>query len=181
MYLGRSAWYVPGRAFLTLPQQPVDPGKSGRVSQVRQEAGEGTPPRLLVDGVEQPGLAIPLRDDHAQHAVELWLPQAGGSGCRRLCFCRSGFSRELLTGRGRKSSRLKPLLQDSGDEPFRREIPTPLQALPRHAAPAGADSTARRRAPTLFPRRPGIVDDQTDSAHRCTVAVGTRTEGPCTK
>jgi len=62
---------------LTLPQQPVDPAQSWRVIQVRQEAGEGTPPRLLVDGVEQPGLAIPLRDDHAQHAVELWLPQAG--------------------------------------------------------------------------------------------------------
>src|SRR3546814_9201112 len=68
-YLGRSAWYVPCRAFLTLPQQPVDPAQSWRVIQVRQEAGEGTPPRLLVDGVEQPGLAIPLRDVHVQHAV----------------------------------------------------------------------------------------------------------------
>ncbi|MGY0633058.1 GH36-type glycosyl hydrolase domain-containing protein [Luteimonas sp. A478] len=42
---------------------------------VRQEAGKGMPPRLLVDGMEQPGLAVPLCDDHAQHAVELWLPQ----------------------------------------------------------------------------------------------------------
>jgi cellobiose phosphorylase len=44
---------------------------------VRQEVGQGTPPRLLVDGVEQPGLAVPLLDDRAQHTVELWLPQAG--------------------------------------------------------------------------------------------------------
>ncbi|MGY0652740.1 GH36-type glycosyl hydrolase domain-containing protein [Luteimonas sp. A537] len=42
---------------------------------VRQEAGKGMSPRLLVDGMEQPGLVVPLRDDHAQHAVELWLPQ----------------------------------------------------------------------------------------------------------
>src|SRR3546814_21105147 len=42
----------------------------------RQEAGQGAPPRLLVDGAEQPGLAIPLADDHAQHVVDLLLPQA---------------------------------------------------------------------------------------------------------
>jgi hypothetical protein len=43
---------------------------------VHRGAGQGTPPRLLVDGIEQPGLAIPLQDDHAQHAVELWLADA---------------------------------------------------------------------------------------------------------
>jgi cyclic beta-1,2-glucan synthetase len=44
--------------------------------QVHRGAGQGMPPRLLVDGVEQPGLAIPLQDDHAQHVVELWLADA---------------------------------------------------------------------------------------------------------
>src|SRR3546814_17932324 len=44
---------------------------------VRQEAGRGAPPRLLVDGAEQPGLAIPLAADHAQPVVERWLPKAG--------------------------------------------------------------------------------------------------------
>jgi cellobiose phosphorylase len=44
--------------------------------QVHRGAGQGRPQRLLVDGVEQPGLAIPLRDDYAQHAVELWLADA---------------------------------------------------------------------------------------------------------
>jgi cellobiose phosphorylase len=44
--------------------------------QVHRGAGQGISPRLLVDGVEQPGLAIPLHDDYAQHAVELWLADA---------------------------------------------------------------------------------------------------------
>ncbi|MFC3660831.1 GH36-type glycosyl hydrolase domain-containing protein [Luteimonas notoginsengisoli] len=48
--------------------------------QVHRGAGQGTPPRLLVDGIEQPGLAIPLQDDHAQHAVELWLADAATDG-----------------------------------------------------------------------------------------------------
>src|SRR3546814_8924502 len=30
---------------------------------VRQERGEGMPPRLLVDGVEQPGLAVPRSEE----------------------------------------------------------------------------------------------------------------------
>ncbi len=37
---------------------------------------QGASQRLLVDGVECPDLVIPLRDDHAQHLVELWLTRA---------------------------------------------------------------------------------------------------------
>ena len=40
---------------------------------VRQQAGQGTRQRLLVDGVDCPDLEIALRDDHALHVVELWL------------------------------------------------------------------------------------------------------------
>ena len=43
---------------------------------VRQGAGQGG--RLLVDGVEQDDFAIRLRDDHAQHAVDVWLPEPVG-------------------------------------------------------------------------------------------------------
>ncbi len=42
--------------------------------QVHRGGDPDAPARLLVDGVEQPGLSIPLRDDYVQHAVELWLP-----------------------------------------------------------------------------------------------------------
>jgi cellobiose phosphorylase len=41
---------------------------------VRQLAGQGDRQRLVVDGVEHDALAIPLRDDHAQHVVDVWLP-----------------------------------------------------------------------------------------------------------
>ncbi|WP_417473195.1 GH36-type glycosyl hydrolase domain-containing protein [Luteimonas mephitis] len=52
--------------------------------QVHRGAGQGAPPRLLVDGVEQPGLAIPLRDDYARHSVELWLADAADRPAPRL-------------------------------------------------------------------------------------------------
>jgi len=42
---------------------------------VRHSGGQGDPQRLVVDGVEQEDLVIPMRDDHGQHDVELWLPR----------------------------------------------------------------------------------------------------------
>src|SRR3546814_10493535 len=56
---------------------------------VRQEAGPGAPPQLLVDGVEQPGLAVPPFDAHAQHVVVLWLTQAGWPRAPSFC-CGNG-------------------------------------------------------------------------------------------
>ncbi|MFS8064365.1 MAG: GH36-type glycosyl hydrolase domain-containing protein, partial [Luteimonas sp.] len=41
---------------------------------VRRNPGHDNRQRLLVDGIEQMDLAIALRDDHAQHLVEVWLP-----------------------------------------------------------------------------------------------------------
>src|SRR3546814_5526101 len=38
---------------------------------VRQEAGQGAPPRLLVDGAEQPGLAIPRSEEHTSELQSL--------------------------------------------------------------------------------------------------------------
>ncbi len=38
-----------------------------------QQGGDGERPRLLLDGVEQPGMSFPLRDDQAEHAVEAWI------------------------------------------------------------------------------------------------------------
>ena len=43
---------------------------------VHQGLGQGDRQRLIVDGIEHSDLAIPLRDDHAQHAVEVWLGSA---------------------------------------------------------------------------------------------------------
>src|SRR5690606_29371140 len=42
----------------------------------RQEAGVRSPTLLMVDGVEQAGLHVPLLDDRGQQAVKLWLPRA---------------------------------------------------------------------------------------------------------
>ncbi|HVR81200.1 MAG TPA: glucoamylase family protein [Luteimonas sp.] len=47
---------------------------------VHQSHGQDERQRLIVDGIEQTDLAISLRDDHAQHAVELWLGTGARSG-----------------------------------------------------------------------------------------------------
>ncbi|HET6603087.1 MAG TPA: glucoamylase family protein [Xanthomonadaceae bacterium] len=50
-------------------------GNALYVIQVHQAAA-GSARRLVIDGVEQAGSSIALREDHGQHQVELWVPVA---------------------------------------------------------------------------------------------------------
>ena len=38
-----------------------------------QQRDDGSQPRLTLDGVEQPGMSFPLRDDQQEHVVEAWV------------------------------------------------------------------------------------------------------------